>query len=106
MRITGVEIVPIKLPLIEPFIISYGVFPNVESALVRIETDEGVSGWGEGTPDPIVTGETFRGVVETLKLLAPLLVGRNPLDRAETLRELDSVVGGNPTAKAAIDIAL
>lgn len=106
MRITGVEVIPVQLPLVEPLIISYGVFPNVESALVRVETDAGVTGWGEGTPDPIVTGETFRGVVETLRLLAPMLVGRDPFDRTQVVRDLDAVVGGNPTAKAAIDIAL
>jgi L-alanine-DL-glutamate epimerase-like enolase superfamily enzyme len=106
MRITGVEVIPIKLPLIEPFVISYGVFPNVESALLRIETDAGVTGWGEATPDPIVTGETFRGVVETLRLLTPLLIGRDPFDRTAAMCQLDAVVGGNSTAKAAIDIAL
>jgi L-alanine-DL-glutamate epimerase-like enolase superfamily enzyme len=106
MRITGIEIIPIRLPLIEPFVISYGTFPNVESALVRIETDAGITGWGEGTPDPIVTGETFAGVVETLRLLAPALIGRDPRDRTTLMHLLDTIVGGVPTAKAAIDIAL
>ena len=106
MRITGVEIIPIKLPLIEPFVISYGTFPNVESALVRIETDAGITGWGEGTPDAIVTGETFAGVVETLRLLAPALIGCDPRDRTTLMHLLDTIIGGVPTAKAAIDIAL
>jgi L-Ala-D/L-Glu epimerase len=106
MRITGVEIIPIQLPLIEPFVISYGTFPNVESALVRLETDAGITGWGEGTPDPIVTGETFAGVVETLRLLAPALLGRDPRDRTTLMHRLDTIAGGVPTAKAAIDIAL
>ena len=58
MRITGVELIPIRLPLVEPFIISYGTFPDVESVLVRLETDDGTTGWGEGTPDPHVTGDS------------------------------------------------
>lgn len=106
MRITGVEVIPIRLPLVEPFVISYGTFPNVESVLVRLETDAGVTGWGEGTPDPIVTGETFDGVAATVRALAPALVGRDPRDRSALLHELDLRVSGNPSAKAAIDIAL
>jgi L-alanine-DL-glutamate epimerase-like enolase superfamily enzyme len=106
MRITGIEIIPVKLPLVEPFVISYGTFPDVESVLVRVETDAGLSGWGEGTPDPIVTGETFGGVVETLKVLAPALLGRDPRDRDGAMRALDARAGHAPAAKAALDIAL
>lgn len=106
VRITRVELIPISLPLTEPFVISYGAFPNVESILVRIETDGGIVGWGEGTPDPNVTGETFGGVFETLKLLAPLLSERDPLDRAAIMHDIETRIAGNPTAKAAIDIAL
>ena len=106
MRITGIEIIPIQLPLTEPFIISYGTFPNVESALVRLETDAGITGWGEGTPDAVVTGETFGGVVETLKAIAPALLGRDPRDRGACMAAIDARVGAAPTAKAALDIAL
>ena len=67
MRITGVEIIPVKLPLLEPFVVSYGTFPDLATVLVRLETDGGLTGWGEGTPDPHVTGETFEGVAATLR---------------------------------------
>jgi L-alanine-DL-glutamate epimerase-like enolase superfamily enzyme len=106
VRITGVEIVPVKLPLLEPFVVSYGTFPDLATVLVRLETDEGLTGWGEGTPDPHVTGETFEGVVATLRLLAPALLGHDPLDRSTAMRLLKSRVVGVPTAKAALDIAL
>jgi L-Ala-D/L-Glu epimerase len=107
-RITGIELIPIALPLTEPFVISYGTFPNVESVLVRVETDAGITGWGEGTPDPHVTGETFAGVLAALQLLAPALLGRDPLDRSGALRAADTRIGPGhaPTAKAALDIAL
>lgn len=106
MRITGIEIIPIRLPLTEPFVISYGTFPDVESALVRVETDAGVTGWGEGTPDPHVTGETFGAVVETLKAVAPALLGRDPRDRGACLAAVEARVAGAPSAKAALDMAL
>ena len=106
MRITGVEIVPVKLPLLEPFVVSYGTFPDLATVLVRLETDGGITGWGEATPDPHVTGETFEGVVATLRHLAPVLLGRDPLDRSAAMRLLGSRVASAPTAKAALDIAL
>jgi L-alanine-DL-glutamate epimerase-like enolase superfamily enzyme len=106
VRITGVEIIPAKLPLLEPFVVSYGTFPDLATVLVRLETDGGLTGWGEGTPDPHVTGETFEGVAATLRHLAPALLGRNPLDRSTAMRLLESRVAGAPTAKAALDIAL
>src|SRR5918993_485439 len=106
VRITGVEIVPVKLPLLEPFVVSYGTFPALATVLVRVETDGGLIGWGEGTPDPHVTGETFEGVAATLRHLAPALLGRDPLDRSIVVRLLGSLVAGAPTAKAALDIAL
>ena len=106
MRITGVEIIPVRLPLLEPFVVSYGTFPELATVLVRLETDGGLSGWGEGTPDPHVTGETFEGVAATLGHLAPALLGRDPLDRSTAMRLLGSRVAGAPTAKAALDIAL
>ena len=92
MRITGVEIIPAKLPLLEPFVVSYGTFPDLATVLVRLETDGGLTGWGEGTPDPHVTGETFEGVAATLRHLAPALLGRNPLDRSAAMRLLESRV--------------
>jgi L-Ala-D/L-Glu epimerase len=106
VRITGVEIVPVKLPLLEPFVVSYGTFPDLATVLVRLETDGGLTGWGEGTPDPHVTGETFEGVVATLRHLAPALLGRDPLDRSTAMRLLESRVAGAPTVKATLDIAL
>jgi L-alanine-DL-glutamate epimerase-like enolase superfamily enzyme len=45
-------------------------------------------------------------VLETLKVLAPVLLDRSPFDRTAIMHALDVRVSGNPTAKAAIDIAL
>ena len=106
MRIARIAIVAVRLPLTEPFVISYGTFPDVPTVLVRLETDEGLVGWGEGTPDAVVTGETFGGVAETLREIAPALLGRDPRDRSGALRAVEARVTGAPTARAALDIAL
>src|SRR3954452_19570905 len=106
MRITAIDIIPIRLPLYEPFIISYGTFPDVPTVLVRLTTDSGLVGWGEGTPDAVATGETFGGATETLRAIAPALLGRDPRDRSGAMRAVEARIGGAPTARAALDIAL
>ncbi len=106
MRITAIDIIPIRLPLREPFVVSYGTFPDVPTVLVRLVTADGVVGWGEGTPDAFVTGETFGGVTETLRAVAPALLGRDPRDRSGAMRAVAARLTGAPTACAALDIAL
>lgn len=107
MIITSVEVIPVRLPLREPFVISYATYPDVLSVLVRIRTSDGAEGWGEATPDPNVTGETWGGVTETIRRdLAPALLGRDARHREAALVALDARVDGAPSARAALDIAL
>jgi L-Ala-D/L-Glu epimerase len=107
MIVSAVDIVSVRLPLREPFVIAYATYPDTLSVLVRIRTADGHEGWGEATPDPNVTGETWGGVAETLRRdLAPLLLGRDARDREAALLALDARVEGAPAAKAAVDIAL
>jgi L-alanine-DL-glutamate epimerase-like enolase superfamily enzyme len=107
MIITSVEVIPVRLPLREPFVIAYATYPNALSVLVRVRTRDGAEGWGEATPDPNVTGETWGGVVETIRRdLAPALLGLDARHREAALVALDARVEGAPSAKAALDIAL
>ena len=107
LTIASVDIYAVRLPLREPFVIAYGVYPDVPTVIVRIRTSDGLEGWGESTPDPLVTGETYSGTVETVRRdLAPALPGRDARDRGAILRALDERVEGAPAAKAAFDIAL
>jgi L-alanine-DL-glutamate epimerase-like enolase superfamily enzyme len=107
MVVTSVEIIPVRLPLREPFVVAYASYPDTLSVLVRIRTGDGTEGWGEATPDPNVTGETWGGTTETLRRdLAPALIGRDARNREAALHALDARVEGAPAAKAALDIAL
>src|ERR671913_761513 len=107
MIIASIEIIPVRLPLREPFVVAYASYPETLSVLVRIRTRDGAEGWGEATPDPNVTGETWGGTTETLRRdLAPALIGRDARDREAALHALDARIEGVPAAKAALDIAL
>ncbi len=107
MKITGIDWYAVRLPLLKPFIISYGTYSHVESIVVRLTTDTGLIGWGEATPDPYVTGESWASTTAMLRHdLLPLLRDQDPLAREAIHARLDGLVTGAPTAKAAIDLAL
>lgn len=60
------------------FVISYGSYSDMPSIIVKMETDEGIIGYGEGVADDHVTGESWESTFHTLKhTLAPALIGKN-----------------------------
>ena len=106
MKIAEIEIYAIHLPLYEPFIISYATYDYMPSIIVKITTDTGLVGYGEGVADEHVTGESWKGTFEILKnTLAPKLIGKNPMNMERIHELMDAEIYGVPTAKAAIDIA-
>lgn len=106
MKITAIHLFAIRLPLIKPFIVSYQTYLDMPSIIVKIETDEGITGYGEGVADEHVTGETWMSTYHTIKhTLAPSLIGSNPLEIEKLHERMNEAVYASPTAKAAIDIA-
>ena len=106
MKIAEIEIYAIHLPLYEPFVISYATYDYMPSIIVKITTDTGLIGYGEGVADEHVTGESWKGTFEILKnTLAPKLIGENPMNMERIHELMDAEIYGVPTAKAAIDIA-
>ena len=77
-----------------------------DSLVVRLDTDAGLTGWGEMAPlgafyDPAFAG----GARAALEHLAPLLIGRDPLPVAALALHMDRELKGHPYAKSAIDMA-
>ena len=106
-EIVKIELIPIELPLIEPFIISYGAAAGVESVLVRVIDRAGNTGWGEGTPDETVTGENPATLLRDLtEIGAPGMLGFDARRRDLAMTELERLLPNSPTARCAIDIAL
>ena len=107
LTIARIEIFPIRLPLHEPFAVAYVTQEEIPTVLVRITTTDGAVGWGEATPDPNVTGETYHSTVAVLEHdLAPAVLGLDARDREGIVRAMDARVAAVPAAKAAIDIAV
>lgn len=82
---------------------------NHETCLVRLETDDGLVGWGEGQAP--VSPRATAAIVEDL--CTPLLLGRDPFDVEylwyrlySAMRERGHVTGFYVDALAAVDLAL
>jgi L-alanine-DL-glutamate epimerase-like enolase superfamily enzyme len=108
MKITAIRAWQVDLPLKEGrYSWSNGNFVDVfDSTVVGVETDAGLTGWGECCP----LGSAYlpayaRGVRSGLAELAPHVIGLDPRDLNVLNRHMDAVLRGHPYVKAAIDVA-
>lgn len=106
MKITQVEAIPFAIPYLKPLRFASGAVDRAEHVLVRVHTDDGLVGTAEAPARPFTYGETQASIVAVIEsLLAPALAGLSPYDREAAHARLNRTVA-NPTAKAAIDMAL
>ena len=65
MKIDCICVHQVTLPLRHPYRLSGGrlLFESLDSTFVRIDTDEGVHGWGEGCPWGVTYLPAFGGGV-------------------------------------------
>lgn len=104
--ISKIEIFKLNISRSTPFRIALGTWTHVENILIRIHSSDGIYGLGEGSPIPYLVGETQATDFEAAKALARLLIGKNPLEIEERMRELDAFLVHNATIKSAFDMAL
>jgi L-alanine-DL-glutamate epimerase-like enolase superfamily enzyme len=105
-RISRIEIYKTSIDFIEPFRIAIGEIKQGNGLAVRIHTDNGLVGTGEGAPYSFITGETQQTCFEVANAFANILLGRNPLAIEARIREMDSFIVHNSTTKCAFDNAL
>lgn len=110
--VTGVEAIPVSVPVESAYETSLSVATggqdSYDHVLVRVDTDEGVVGYGETAPLPSwPRGLTRPAVVDLVEgTLAPAAVGRS-LDRIPRLVErLRTLLSGEPFPLCGLDVAL
>jgi L-alanine-DL-glutamate epimerase-like enolase superfamily enzyme len=106
MRVTVVEAIPFRIPLTEKKVWARGALDAAEHVLVRIRTDDGLTGIAEAPPRPTIYGESLRSIVAAVEdWFGPAVVGLDPYETEKVLDRFERWVG-NPTARAAVDMAL
>jgi len=108
MRIDEIHVYQIDLPLEgKPYRMSEGTYDSLDSTIVEIVSDTGVSGWGETCPvGPTYAPEHALGARAALNQMAPNLLGEPLSGPLAIRRAMDRLLNGHNYAKAAIDIAV
>jgi muconate cycloisomerase len=106
MKIKRFEPIAVSLPMSKPIKMAGVELRTSDNVLVRLETQNGVVGWGEAASAPSMTGETVESMMAAIRYLAPFLDGAALNDISGALQRMDRALYGNPAAKSAIEIAL
>jgi L-alanine-DL-glutamate epimerase-like enolase superfamily enzyme len=108
MKITHISVWQLELPLTHPYYLSGGrlKFEKLDSTFVRIDKDEGISGWGAGCP----WGNTYLpahgpGIRAGIETLSSALIGQDPRSIDRVNRVMDVQLPGHPYVKSPIDMA-
>ena len=109
MKITAIETYPVSIR-VRPdvsIVSSLGAHRVSHYLIVAVTDDEGRTGLGEATVMPIWSGETQQNALAAIRdLLAPALMGCDPLEAGSLTHAMDRALIGNPFTKAAVEMAL
>ena len=78
----------------------------VESVIISVTTDAGLTGWGEVCPIPHYLPAYARGVAPALSALAPIILGADPIGPEAVMARAQDWLQEHVYAKSALDIAL
>ncbi|WFR55967.1 dipeptide epimerase [Anaerocolumna sp. AGMB13025] len=107
MIIKNIEVGEIFIPLARPFKTALRTVNNVEDIIIKVETETGLTGFGEAPPTAVITGDTKGSIITAVKdFITPALMGME-LDNLDGIfRKLNSCMVKNTSAKAAVDMAI
>ncbi|KAB7731748.1 dipeptide epimerase [Rudanella paleaurantiibacter] len=106
MKITAISVYRFDIPLKAPIAISLGTIEHARNILVQIDTDTGLTGWGEGSPFWMIAGETQASGLAAAPDMARLLLGREATDVGGCVDTLARYLPNHPTTRSAFDMAL
>jgi L-Ala-D/L-Glu epimerase len=106
LTIREIELYKFSIPLIEPFTTSLGVDVSADNVLVKIKTNEGITGFGECSPYMPINGESQDTCFMVGQYFAKALKGKDPLQIEDCINLMDKIIYANSSIKSAFDIAL
>lgn len=109
MKIAAVRVIQADIPVERPHKMSFTTLEAVNFVFVRLETADGLVGWGEAAclGGPTWSEESAESIAATIeRYLVPWLVGQEAEGVERLAREMARRVQGNPFARAAVEMAL
>ena len=106
-KIKNIEVWSADLGNTKPYTIAFKTVDEVRNAFVEITLDNGITGIGSGNPSEYVVGENITQCLEALqeKNLS-FLIGKDIREFNQLTYEVWQKFPKNPSARAALDIAL
>jgi L-alanine-DL-glutamate epimerase-like enolase superfamily enzyme len=109
MKITRIETIPVRVPIHPERAVRGGRGAHTVSPFVilRIHTDEGISGLGEVSCTALWSGEDQVTAVHVInEYLAPVLIGADPTQVSVLTKRMAYVLANNVFTRAGIEMAL
>jgi len=106
MKITRVEAFPIHAPRAQRFAGARAVLTHSDFALVSIETDEAITGYGEISSALYYYRLGPSHAYDVKAYLGPALLGSDPLMIPSLVERMDRALSGGRQAKSGIEMAL
>ncbi|HUR70905.1 MAG TPA: enolase C-terminal domain-like protein [Candidatus Limnocylindrales bacterium] len=108
MKISAIDTYALILPVKEIYGGAAGYLDDCRTLIIRVETDNGIEGWGEATQGR--PGNTYE-TLETMQIMvrryfAPALIGMDLEETGAVIDKLQGVRYGHPITKAGLEIAL
>lgn len=107
MKIEGIELKHISIPLKKSFKTALRTVDFAEDTIILIHTDNGEIGYGEAPPTGVITGDTNGGIIGAIKEhIEKALIGEEIENIEGIMYKLDKSIVKNSSARAAIDMAV
>jgi L-alanine-DL-glutamate epimerase-like enolase superfamily enzyme len=108
VRIAEIHVYQMDLPLSgKNYRMSEGSYAALDSTIVEVVSDTGISGWGETCPvGPVYAPSHALGARAALTQMSSDLIGTQVTGPLAMRRSMDKLLNGHNYAKAAIDIAI
>lgn len=107
MQLSALHVASVELPLRVPFATALRKTSTVTDIRVTLTTTDGVFGVGSAAPTPAITGDTVAGITAAIREhIEPALRSVDLADLIQACSAVERALVRNPSAKAAVDIAL
>ncbi|MFC1839151.1 mandelate racemase/muconate lactonizing enzyme family protein [Thermodesulfobacteriota bacterium] len=109
MKITKIECIPLSIKFVKPIIMSGGAVNWAHTVLLKLYTDEGITGIAEcGDTSMWYMGESQESILHNVSnIYGPqVLLGEDPFKIETIIARMDKIVYRNYHSKALVDYAL
>ena len=107
MKIARIDVFPVAVPMTRPLEMAVVTVTERTCIVVRITTDDGITGLGEAVVAPYFSGESLASAADLIRnSFTNVLVGMDPSDLHQIRALMRRIAVHNNAARAAIEMAL